>query len=154
MAGKERPRTAAGRVAGRFVALNDARAITGFYTLAATSVAVDKLPSDLTKRLPRYPLMPAVLMEGAAIKSTHELKQWRAIGVNPEGLRTFMSKVTSMDIEEVRIAAPAAALDQKLATIRKDLALFASRVFSEVGTQLHGTGNIFGIDRKEGKSPF
>jgi hypothetical protein len=83
-----------------------------------------------------------------------ELKQWRAIGVDPEGLRAFMSKITSIDIEEVRIAVSAAALDQKLATIRKDLALFASRVFSEVGTQLHVTGNIFGTDRKEGKSPF
>jgi GNAT superfamily N-acetyltransferase len=55
------------RVAGCFVALNDARAITGFYTLAATSVAIDKLPSDLTKRLPRYPLVPAVLMGRLAV---------------------------------------------------------------------------------------
>jgi len=30
----------------------------GSYTLAATSVALDALPSDLTKRLPRYPLVP------------------------------------------------------------------------------------------------
>jgi ribosomal protein S18 acetylase RimI-like enzyme len=50
------------RVAGCFVALNDARAITGFYTLAATSVTLDALPADLTNRLPRYPLVPAVLM--------------------------------------------------------------------------------------------
>ncbi len=49
------------------MALNDARAITGFYTLAATSVAVDALPSDLTKRLPRYPLVPAVLMGRLAV---------------------------------------------------------------------------------------
>ena len=65
-----------------------------------------------------------------------------------------MSGITSTDIEEVRIAVSAAALDPKLMTIRKDLALFASGVFSEVGTQLHVAGYIFGTDRKEGKSPF
>lgn len=55
------------RVAGCFVALNDARAIAGLYTLAATGVAVDALPPDLTKRLPRYPLVPAVLVGRLAV---------------------------------------------------------------------------------------
>jgi GNAT superfamily N-acetyltransferase len=55
------------RVAGCFVALNDARTIVGYYTLAATSVVVDALPSDLTKRLPRYPLVPAVLIGRLAV---------------------------------------------------------------------------------------
>jgi GNAT superfamily N-acetyltransferase len=55
------------RVAGCFVALNDSRAVMGFYTLAATSVTLDALPSDLTKRLPRYPLVPAVLMGRLAV---------------------------------------------------------------------------------------
>jgi len=62
------------RVAGCFVALDDARAIVGFYTLAATSVAVDALPADLTKRLPRYPLVPAVLMGRLAVASEHQGK--------------------------------------------------------------------------------
>ena len=52
---------------GCFVALNDAPAITGFYTLAATSIAVDALPRDLTKRLPRYPLVAAVLIGRLAV---------------------------------------------------------------------------------------
>jgi GNAT superfamily N-acetyltransferase len=55
------------RVAGCFVALNDVRVITGFYTLAATSVAVDALPPESTKRLPRYPLVPAVLVGRLAV---------------------------------------------------------------------------------------
>ena len=54
------------------MALNDTRAITGFYTLAATSVAVDALPPDLTKRLPRYPLMPAVLMGRLAVAAEYQ----------------------------------------------------------------------------------
>jgi hypothetical protein len=53
-----------------------------------------------------------------------------------------MSGITSTDIDEIRIAVSAAALDPKLVTIRKDLSLFASRVFSDVGTQLHVAGHI------------
>ncbi len=51
-----------------------------------------------------------------------------------------MSGMTSTDIEKVRITVSAAALDPKLVAIRKDLASHASRVFSDVGTQLHGAG--------------
>lgn len=36
--------------------------IIGFYTLCATSVALAELPQDLTKKLPRYPEIPAILV--------------------------------------------------------------------------------------------
>ena len=62
------------RVAGCFVTLDDARKITGFYTLAATSVAVDALQPELTKRLPRYPLVPAVLIGRLAVAAEHQGK--------------------------------------------------------------------------------
>jgi GNAT superfamily N-acetyltransferase len=55
------------RIAGCFVALDDARKIVGFYTLAATSVALDVLPTELTKRLPRYQAVPAVLIGRLAV---------------------------------------------------------------------------------------
>ena len=62
------------RIAGCFVALDDARTIIGFYTLAATAVAVDALPTELTKRLPRYPLVPAVLIGRLAVALDHQGK--------------------------------------------------------------------------------
>jgi len=34
----------------------------GFYTLCATSVALSKLPEEVTKKLPRYPEIPAILV--------------------------------------------------------------------------------------------
>ncbi|MFZ4410189.1 MAG: GNAT family N-acetyltransferase [Paracraurococcus sp.] len=43
----------------------------GFYTLAATSIALAALPEGLAKRLPRYPLVPAVLMGRLAVDSRH-----------------------------------------------------------------------------------
>lgn len=62
------------RVAGCFVALDDAGAIAGFYTLAATSVAIDSLPPEVTKRLPHYSVIPAVLMGRLAVDARFQGK--------------------------------------------------------------------------------
>jgi GNAT superfamily N-acetyltransferase len=42
-------------------------AIAGFYTLSATSLAFADLPDNLAKGLPRYPVVPAVLMGRLAV---------------------------------------------------------------------------------------
>jgi ribosomal protein S18 acetylase RimI-like enzyme len=60
------------RVSGCFVALDDGRRIIGFYTLAATSVAIDALPPELTRRLPPYPLVPAVIMGRLAVATEYQ----------------------------------------------------------------------------------
>ena len=57
------------RVAGCFVALADNGEIAGFYALAATSAPLDALPADIAKRLPRYPIVPAMLMGRLAVAS-------------------------------------------------------------------------------------
>ncbi|MEJ0048315.1 MAG: GNAT family N-acetyltransferase [Rhodospirillales bacterium] len=41
--------------------------IAGFYTLAATSIAVSDLPDEMVRRLPRYPTVPAALVGRLAI---------------------------------------------------------------------------------------
>lgn len=51
-----------------FVALEVAtEAIAAYYTLAAASIPVHELPADLTKRLPRYPVLPAVRIGRLAV---------------------------------------------------------------------------------------
>jgi GNAT superfamily N-acetyltransferase len=62
------------RIAGCFVALDEASEVAGFYTLAATSVPLDSLPADLTKRLPRYPVVPAMLLGRLAIATKYQGK--------------------------------------------------------------------------------
>jgi GNAT superfamily N-acetyltransferase len=48
------------RVASCFVAVAERDgAVRGFYTLAATGVALGDLPADVARRLPRYPSIPA-----------------------------------------------------------------------------------------------
>jgi GNAT superfamily N-acetyltransferase len=41
--------------------------IAGFYTLAATSVALEALSPEIAKRLPRYPVVPAALLGRLAV---------------------------------------------------------------------------------------
>ena len=36
--------------------------IAGFYSLSSASIILDELPAELAKALPRYPLVPAVLL--------------------------------------------------------------------------------------------
>ena len=41
--------------------------VAGFYSLSATSLALCDLPDTMTKKLPRYPVVPAVLMGRLAV---------------------------------------------------------------------------------------
>ena len=59
------------RVAGCYVAVAREGDIAGFYTLAATHVPMDALPPETTKKLPRYPVVPAMLMGRLAVASKH-----------------------------------------------------------------------------------
>ena len=49
-------------VATVYVALDDESAIVGFYSLSAFSVSHRELPIELSRKLPRYDLVPAILI--------------------------------------------------------------------------------------------
>jgi hypothetical protein len=59
------------RVATCFVLtpLHEPDRAVGYYTLSATSIALADLPGSVSKRLPRYPVMPATLMGRLAVDS-------------------------------------------------------------------------------------
>jgi predicted N-acetyltransferase YhbS len=44
------------------VPVADPGQIVGYYTLSATSIELEKLPAELTRKLPRYPRLPATLL--------------------------------------------------------------------------------------------
>lgn len=55
-------------VANCFVAAPaDTTIVAGYYTLAATSIPVIDLPEDVTRRMPRYPVLPAALIGRLAV---------------------------------------------------------------------------------------
>lgn len=45
----------------------DSPAVLGFYTLSATSVRLSDMPEATAKKLPRYPLVPAILLGRLAV---------------------------------------------------------------------------------------
>jgi len=55
------------RVAACFVALADGQRIAGYYTLASASLMLADLPASISKKLPRYPTVPAVRMGRLAV---------------------------------------------------------------------------------------
>jgi len=64
------------RIAFCFVAVNDDDGeVAGFYTLAATSLALDRLSAEWAHKLPRYPVVPAVLLGRLAVATSHQGKR-------------------------------------------------------------------------------
>ena len=55
------------RVAACFVALCDSQRIAGYYTVASASLLLADLPTDMAKKLPRYPTVPAVRLGRLAV---------------------------------------------------------------------------------------
>ena len=82
------------RLAFCFVAVADDGVVAGFYTLAATSVALDGLPAERVKQLPRYPSIPAVLLGRLAVATAHQSKGLGGALVADALLRVGRSEVT------------------------------------------------------------
>lgn len=60
------------RVGNCFVAVDrEVGAIAGYYTLAASSIPIASLPEDQAKRLPRYPVLPAILIGRLAVDARY-----------------------------------------------------------------------------------
>ena len=50
-----------------FILSNDGSTIAGYYTLSQFAVALDEVPAEIAKKLPKYPLVPASLLGRLAI---------------------------------------------------------------------------------------
>ena len=60
------------RIATCFVAVEEkSREVVGYYTLTATSVALSAFSPEIVKKLPRYPVVPAVLLGRLAVTRRH-----------------------------------------------------------------------------------
>ena len=63
------------KAAAPFVMLDKGGSIVGYYTLSAYSIQLSELPDSQTKKLPRYPRLPATLLGRLAIASSHRGKK-------------------------------------------------------------------------------
>lgn len=55
------------RITACFVAIDAENRIAGYYTLASASLLLSELPTDIGKKLPRYPSVPAVRLGRLAV---------------------------------------------------------------------------------------
>jgi ribosomal protein S18 acetylase RimI-like enzyme len=63
------------RIATCFVAVGgDAQDVAGYYTLAASSLALSGLQPEISKKLPRYPVVPAVVLGRLALARHYQGK--------------------------------------------------------------------------------
>ena len=58
------------RIAACFVAVAESGRVVGYYTLASASVLLADLPDGVSKKLPRYPTIPAVRLGRLAVDHT------------------------------------------------------------------------------------
>lgn len=81
------------RLAFCFVAVAEDGTLAGFYTLAATSIALDRLSADRAKHLPRYPVVPAILLGRLAVATAHQGKRLGGALVADALLRATHSEI-------------------------------------------------------------
>jgi GNAT superfamily N-acetyltransferase len=55
------------RAAVPFVATTDGHAIAGYYTLSQHAIALELIPDDIAKKLPKYPMVPVTLLGRLAV---------------------------------------------------------------------------------------
>ena len=81
----------------------------GYYTLAATGLSLTALPAQLTKRLPRYPMIPACLMGRLAVDRRYQGKRLGEFLLMDALHRTLRSEVACfafvVDAKDERAAA-------------------------------------------------
>ncbi|NJO94439.1 MAG: GNAT family N-acetyltransferase [Hydrococcus sp. RM1_1_31] len=84
----------------------DNQRLAGYYTLAATSIELADLPKQLTKKLPKYPRLPATLLGRLAV-------DFRYSG---QGLGTFLlldALYKSLNAEIASMAVVVDAIDER-----------------------------------------
>lgn len=86
-------------IAAPFVAVDLAKQnIIGYYTLSATSVNVQDLPAELVKKLPKYPLVPAILLGRLAVAISYQKQGWGDLLLMDALARSFNNEIAAMGI--------------------------------------------------------
>ena len=82
------------RASACYVAVqHETNAVAGYYTLAAASVPLTELPESLSKRLPRYPLVPVARVGRMAIDLSFQGSKLGGALLADAALRTLRSEV-------------------------------------------------------------
>ncbi|HXZ01257.1 MAG TPA: GNAT family N-acetyltransferase [Stellaceae bacterium] len=85
-------------MAAPFVLVLPDGTIGGYYTLSATSVKLTEFPGDITRKLPRYPLVPATLLGRLAVDRRHQGKGYGRFLLADALYRAARSEIASFAV--------------------------------------------------------
>lgn len=123
------------RIAAPFVLVEEgSNAIGGYYTLSATGVRLGRLPENVTRRLPAYPVVPATLLGRLAVDQS-----MRGQGVGEHLLMDalFRSWTISREVASFAVVVDAKDDDARAFYVRYDFIPFtenARRLFLPMKT--------------------
>ena len=85
-------------MAAPFVLVLPDGAIGGYYTLSATGVKLTEFPADITRKLPRYPLVPATLLGRLAVDRRQQSKGYGRFLLADALYRAARSEIASFAV--------------------------------------------------------
>lgn len=85
-------------MAAAFVLVLHGGTIGGYYTLSATGVNLEDLPAQITRKLPRYPLVPATLLGRLAVDRRHRGKGYGRFLLADALSRSVRSEIASFAV--------------------------------------------------------
>jgi len=86
------------KLAAPFVLVLTDGTLAGYYTLSSTAVRLPELPETLTRKLPRYPLVPATLLGRLAIDRRHQGKGYGRFLLADALYRALHSEIASFAV--------------------------------------------------------
>lgn len=87
------------RVAAPFVLIEKSSGmIAGYYTLSATSIKFTELPPEITKKLPKYPIVPATLLGRLAVDQNHRQKGLGEVLLMDALYRSLQSEIATIAV--------------------------------------------------------
>ena len=72
--------------------------LAGYYTLAATAIQLTDLPTEFTRKLPKYPLIPATLLGRLAVDERYQGQSLGTFLLLDALYRSLNSEVASMAV--------------------------------------------------------
>ena len=85
-------------MAAPFVLLLPSGEIAGYYTLSSTAVNMGELPASMTRKLPRYPLIPATLLGRLAVDRRQQGKGYGRFLLADALYRSICSEIASFAV--------------------------------------------------------
>ncbi|HAA30222.1 MAG TPA: GNAT family N-acetyltransferase [Cyanobacteria bacterium UBA8553] len=87
------------RIAAPFVLIDkNSNTIAGYYTLSSIGINLGDLPPEITKKLPKYPLLPATLLGRLAVDKNYQGKKLGETLLLDALYRSLKNEIASMAV--------------------------------------------------------